>query len=522
MFGFPPISPRDHLLTAVQNASNTVVSGKRAVRQDELARRLPLSENHREIEDAVNTALGEFIPDHEVYNEMRGAALEAIVKNRVFELDPIKDSEKLETVAAIIDEKQPKFRYDENDREMGLKIAALYQLVKDLPPTALGGHRWERAQLDGNETGSVEAHRSKQTVLAHELTDTLTPASAYYNDFRQKFFEIIRDRGSSVKQWANREYEIEKAARIRSELGEAKIHVSNGFIHSSKRAVEAISKFVLPYKEAFKSEIPKTKSISSEVLVRIGKLIVAHHRISEPVRGMAETGERPSKVRRLDRRPGETSVPDRVPPAIIDASKHFEKDLRPMAIKFRMRLVAQINSICPPTPRNFDERLKLVGKVFDHRETLLSASSTEEAYRSVIGRPDSPSNRATSKHQQTIRDMAEVCERFVAAYEGRDPKFGLDARGDGPSAPVRRTEMKRIQAAKSRGLAKAAADDNQLSIERFVEPLKRRRAQMESAAHRQVPQATERSEGQVAGPSSLRQSTSLDERSRNRERSPSR
>lgn len=517
MSGFPNVSAADYLDTAIRNASNLVVSGKRGLERRANACRQPLSPSHEKLEKAVDAALGDFIPAHEVYNDMRRAALEAIIDNHLYKADTVTDRVRLESVAQTIQAKQPRFRNPGKEQTVEpALIAGLYRQVKDLPPFALAGHRWEQTKLDGNTAGTVRGHDSPAMILADPISNTIMPASPYYNDLRQTFFDLVRTKGVTVKNW------LQEEARIREEKRKpgAPRFIKNEFFYHNKNAIEDFDKLLLPHKKAFEAEIPPSKPISPEALVRIGRLMVAHHRSWVPIRIPPQDGQPITNIPRLNLRDTTNSVPDKVPPGIAEASRHFQPDIaadRPKAIGFRDRLVEQIDSILPPTASNFSKRLQLGKRIFAAREKMLSANSAEQAYRAALGNPDAKKNEATSQHQQTIRDMAETCERFVAAYEGRDPGFGLDAESAGPAAPVRRLGKQRMTA-NLNGLKKAGADEQQLPIAAFFTSTKRSRAEMESQTGEPATKSPGRPQAETAGTPSLKKPALLDLRSREDER----
>lgn len=521
MSGFQNISASDYLHTAIRNASNLAVSGKRGVERRANERRQYLSPSHETLEKAVDAALSEFIPAHEVYNDMRMTALEAAIDHQLYKADPVKDRAQLASVAQTIQAKQPRFRNPGKAQTVEpALIAGLYLQIKNFPASALVGHRWGETKLDGNTSGSVRDHNSAAMINADRISNAIMPASPYYNDIRQEFFDFVRAKGATVINW------LQKEAKIREEKRKpnAPSFIKNEFFYHNKNAIEYLDKLLLPYKTAFEAEIPPSKPISPESLVRIGKLMVAHHRTWVPVRATPQDAQPRAKIPRLNLRDTANSAPDKVPSGIAEASKHFQPDIaadRPKAIVFRNRLVEQVDSILPPTAGNFSKRLQLGKTIFAAREKIISANSAEQGYRAALGNPDAKKNKATSQHQQTIRDMAETCERFVAAYEGRHPGFGLDAESTGPVAPVKRLGKQR-RTANLNALRMAGADEQQLPIKAFFTSAKRSHAEMESQTDEPVTKSPGQPQEQTADTPSPKKPAVLDPRSRKNEHNLSR
>jgi hypothetical protein len=520
MSDFPKVSAADYLETAIINSSNLAVSGKRSSERRANERRQSPTLSHERFEKAVDAALGEFIPPHEVYNDMRMAALEAVLDHQLYKADPVKDGARLESLAHAIQCQQPKFRNPGKESTVApALIAGLYRQLKDIPQSALIGHRWDETKIDGNMTGSVRAHNKLETRRADSIIDAIMPASPYYNDLRQKFTDLVRAKGSAVTNW------LQKEAKNREEIRKpgAPDFIKNEFFYYSKQTIEELDKLLLPYKKAFEADIPPAKPISPEALVRIGKLITAHHRSWVPTRLSPNSDQPVAKFPRLNLRHTTTNVPETVPSGIANASRHFQPDIaadRPKAISFSKRLVGQVDSILPPTASNFGKRLQLGRRIFAAREKILSASSVEQAYRAALGNPDAKKNEVTSQHQQTIRDMAETCERFVAAYEVRDPEFGVDAETAGPPAPVKRVDNKR-PTANLNALKKAGANNNQLPITVFYKAAKRSYDELESQPDEPA-KWPERPDSHAVSAPLLNQPGLLDTRSREDEHRQSR
>ena len=253
--------------------------------------------------------------------------------------------------------------------------------------------------------------------------------------------------------------------------------------------------------------------------------MVAHHRTWVPVRTPQEDGQTTSKIPRLNSPLKANTVPDMVPSAVAEASRHFQPDIaadRPKAIDFVKRFLEQVDSILPPTASNFVKRRQLGKRIFAAREKMISSNSAEQAYRAALGNPESKKNEATRQHLQTVRDMAETCERFVAAYEGKAPGFGLDADSTGPTAPERRANQK--MTAGMNAIQKAGTDERQLPIKAFFTSTKRSHAEMDSQIEKPVTNRLEHEQAQAQkiGNRSLKRPTLLGPRSRDDERSLSR